>query len=75
MTNYLPNFLLILNALGGCTSSTLQFILPSLFYIQSFGRDYLGDLIVGFNVFVIIFGVFGALYSIFISAYYLFNPY
>eukprot|EP00347_Sterkiella_histriomuscorum_P016583 403352633 len=64
-----PRFVDFLNITGALGSSILGFILPPLYYFKCYGLKNLTYVQIGWNLFLIIFGTLGALYSIYQSSY------
>ena len=65
---YIPNFVDFLNISGGVAAASLGFILPSLFFIYAKGGiRNLSESSAVFNVFLICFGIFGGIYSLYNS--------
>jgi amino acid permease len=64
----IPKFVDFLNIAGSLGSATLGFIFPPLYYIQSVGgMSKLKWYDAGFNIFLIAFGGFGAVFSLYNS--------
>ena len=64
----IPNFVDFLNISGSLGAASLGFILPSYYFIKS--NDGIGNLnkqTAAFHVFLMCFGVFGAVYSLYTS--------
>ena len=71
----IPRFVDFLNISGSVGAASLGFILPPLYYFKVQGgirnvKWYLA----AFNVFLIAFGTFGGIYSIYTSIYNLLHP-
>jgi hypothetical protein len=65
---FIPKFVTFLNISGSVGASALGFILPPLYYIKSKGG--MGNLekpSLALNIFMILFGVFGGIYSLYTS--------
>jgi len=62
-----PRFVDFLNITGSVGSSALGFILPPIYYFRCYGLNNLKALDIGFNVFLICFGIFGGIYSTYTS--------
>lgn len=60
----IPRFVDFLNITGSLGASVLGFVFPSLYYFKCYGIKNLSKGLVVFNIFLITFGVFGAIYSI-----------
>jgi len=63
----IPRFVDFLNISGSIGSSVLGFILPPIYYFRCFGLNNLKAVDIGFNIFLIIFGIFGGIYSTYTS--------
>lgn len=71
----IPRFVDFLNISGSLGAAALGFILPPLYHIQSRGGiSFMEKPYAVLNVFLICFGVFGAIYSLYTSIYNLVNP-
>ncbi|CDW84980.1 UNKNOWN [Stylonychia lemnae] len=62
-----PKFVDFLNISGSVSSSVLGFILPPLYYFRCYGLVNLKWWDIAFNVFLILFGIFGGIYSLYTS--------
>ena len=60
----IPRFVDFLNIMGSLGAAALAFILPPMYYLKCFGMKNLPKHLVVFNIFLIAFGVFGAIYSL-----------
>jgi len=62
-----PRFVDFLNISGSLGASALGFILPPIYYLQTYGWRNVSKPLLVFNVFLVLFGVIGAIYSIYNS--------
>ena len=62
-----PRFVDFLNISGSLGASALGFVLPPIYYLQTYGWRNVSKPILVFNIFLILFGVIGAIYSIYNS--------
>ena len=60
----IPRFVDFLNISGSLSASILAFIFPPIYYIQAKGIRNLPIHIVMFNIALVLFGIFGAIFSI-----------
>lgn len=60
----IPRFVDFLNIAGSLGASVLAFILPPIYYIQTIGVKNLPKHILVFNIALIVFGIFGGIFSI-----------
>lgn len=67
LTSVIPNFIEFLNITGALGSAVLGFILPCILYIQFHGVNGLPRYVLAFNIFLILFGTFGGVFSIYNS--------
>ena len=67
LASVIPNFVAFLNFVGGLGCCILGFILPPLYYLQYFTISRLTRHEVVFNIFIIVFGVVGGGYSVYMS--------
>ena len=63
----IPRFYDFLNISGSVGASALGFVLPPLYYMKTFGIKNLPKHIVAFNIFLILFGIGGGIYSVYTS--------
>ena len=71
----IPRFVDFLNISGSLGAASLGFILPPIYYFKAKeGIKNIRWYIVAFNFFLIAFGTFGGIYSIYTSIESLLNP-
>jgi len=71
----IPKFLDFLNISGSLGAASLGFILPPLYYFKALGGlSNIKWYLIIFNLFLIFFGTFGGIYSIYTSIYNILHP-
>lgn len=68
-----PRFVDFLNITGSLGASALGFVFPPLYYFRCYGIKNISTPLLAFNVFLIVFGIAGGVYSIYNSIYNLVN--
>lgn len=66
LASVIPNFIDFLNIVGSVGTCLLGFILPPLYFMKVF-KNKISKFEVGFNIFIMVFGVAGGAYSIYDS--------